>query len=250
MLRARSAKFSVGQCLAAPNAPPGLRQKTPARGQVGRMLFPEAGQLALIFGEHGRLRRAIADVAVEVAGQSQIFVEHRIRNGPRLGLERVGEQVTSTVAGEADAPLDPGQPGHDGTPQRVGKQHGQVELLALQSSYESPAAGVGGRTVRLMLEDTIEVIESGERVADGWSQHADDFRILKFRPQRPQGRRRHHGVANPIGEEEGDFHAACLPDSLVVGSLEFRSCSRTIVLEIPGTCPSAFTCPPYASTSS
>ena len=116
--------------------------------------------------------------------------------------------------------------------------------------YYWPTIQGRGEFVRLVLEDTIEVIESGERVANGRSQHADNFRILKFRPQRPQGRRRHHGVANPIGEEEGDFHAACLPDSLVVGSLEFRSCSRTIVLEIPGTWPSAFTCPPYASTSS
>ena len=97
-----------------------------------------------------------------------------------------------------------------------------------------------------MQHRAIEKIEARQHVGNVGPHHADDFRVAILVPQRSQGRRRHDGVPDPVGQKEGEFHPAFrFTADDWIGTVESpRNCPKISVVEIPGMAPIALTSPP------
>ncbi len=236
ILRARSAKFSVGQCLAEPKAPPGLRQRTPSAVQARIVLLPEPGQLSLVVRQDGRLGPAVGHVASQLPGQTQIFVENRVRHRPaawepvrrsaesrgRRGRSRRGAwPPTARRSRHCAASSETGPPGRTAPvsvsgetvrprPSRLWPCGSCTIVRSTRSSPASTSATYGRRTATISA------------------------RVNLFRNARKAGVAI---TASPI--QFGRKRAIFIPPSDQAAFVP-RTCSSTSVVEIPGTSPSAF----------
>ena len=206
--RARTAACSAGQIFAAPNAP--LEFTT-----IDAVVCPQAQSLpqtrprGFVFRGEGEFQTRRFRTASQFPGQLQIVVDDRHRrNSTSLSWrsDSVSKKRAPAVADVPDTLLRPAGPRQQGRMQRIRHQHDEVESFPTHppDQFEPP---VFPFAPRIKMPDRIEPFRL---LQHGTQMGTHDTDRLRLRPEmatnRAQRGRRHHQIAEPIGEKEADSH--------------------------------------------
>lgn len=152
--------------------------------------------------------------AVNEAGAAEEFeVVEALVVGDFAGFgwfDRVREEETAGIAGEADAGGDAGSPDEGGRIKGVGEEDGAVKVHAAQLPGEGEFGGkVAGAAGEVIGEDVVDegfVVESG----DPGAGEEGDMGLGKMAAEFRERGDAHDGVTNPIGgpyEDTTELHA-------------------------------------------
>jgi hypothetical protein len=120
--------------------------------------------------------------------------------------DRMRQQRTPAVAVVADPNRDSCEPCQQRCFKRVLQQDGAVEAFAAKLRgcaplpRPIPPAARGG-----VGDDAIAPRLARVQVSDPWPRQYDDLGIGESVPDRPDRRKRHHGIAYPVGRAHQDF---------------------------------------------
>ena len=170
------------------------------RGQSRRV--PDARRCGFVVRSRTQIHAPARGRTADVFGELVVGVEDRTRQRPAIAaayrFQGVCQQRRAPVSSVADATLAPAEPDRERGTKRIWKENREIDAPLPQCPRRRPNA--------LHQDQFIEPIAAREETGDIRFGHANDARIGEVRPQRAQGRRRHHGVADPTGKHHGHVH--------------------------------------------
>ena len=176
-------------------------QAEPLEDRVGR---------SLVGFDRGKLQPGRFLAAADGPGKLQVRFNHRRRHdvsARAAGIEFPGQQRAAAVADVADALLGPAPPCQPCGAKRIGHQHGHVELLRPHSPRHGRSRAAQ-RSFDAGIEKPlfVEPRSAGQHVGQvgAHDSHHAGFGP-EMPPHRPQRRRGHRHVAQPVRKKTAIF---------------------------------------------